>query len=275
MAQKTLTTSYLARLTNANHDGVTQQICNRLQQAEVSNPMLAETVKAVVAARQQEDDAYRRFSGKDFVSDDLKAADELEDNYMSTVHNILNALLYLPATEPMRRKAEQAVQLFKDFNFSTKDGFEAEARKTINMVQQWTAATDYSLAELGIDEWVSKANTQAEKVLALIAQRVVNESMKVKGELANARKATDESIRQAYDVINALTVLQPSTSLTELLSLLFSIEDRARLYYMNGGKTGGGNPVPNPSPDGSGGSDGDGGSSGGGTATPPPAGGGD
>ncbi len=29
MAQKTLTTSYLAQLTNANHDGVTQQIDDR------------------------------------------------------------------------------------------------------------------------------------------------------------------------------------------------------------------------------------------------------
>ncbi len=31
MAQKTLTTSYLAKLSNANHDGVTQQIDDRLQ----------------------------------------------------------------------------------------------------------------------------------------------------------------------------------------------------------------------------------------------------
>ena len=29
MAQKTLTISYLAQLTNANHDGVTQQIDDR------------------------------------------------------------------------------------------------------------------------------------------------------------------------------------------------------------------------------------------------------
>ena len=253
MAQKTLTTSYLTRLTNANHDGVTQQISDRLQQAAVSNPMLAEATKAVVAARQKEDDAYRRYSGKDFASDDLKAADELEDKYMAAVRNILNGYLYLPESEPMRRKAELAVQLFKDFKFSTVDGLEAEARKTINMVQQWKAATEYTLGELGVDEWVSKANTQAEKVIKLVAQRVENESTKVKGELADARKATDQAIRSAYDIINALTVIQPSTELTTLVSLLFAIEDRARLYYMPGGKTSGGNPTPNPStPDGSG-----------------------
>ena len=84
--------------------------------------------------------AFKRFSGKDFASDDLKREDALEDKYMSTVHNVLNGLLYLPDTEPLRRKAEMAVQLFKDFNFSTSDGFEAEARKVINMSQQWAAA---------------------------------------------------------------------------------------------------------------------------------------
>ena len=45
--------------------------------------------------------------------------DALEDKYMSTIHNLLNALLYLPDDEPLRRKAELAVQLFKDFQFST------------------------------------------------------------------------------------------------------------------------------------------------------------
>ena len=136
MAQKTLTTSYLAKLSNANHDGVTQQIDDRLQGYETDNLKVIQAAEGVHTARQAEDTAYRRFSGKDFASDDLKAADRLEDQYMSTIKNVLGGLLYLPETEPMRRKAQLAVQLFKDFQFSTSDGFEAEARKTINMVQQ-------------------------------------------------------------------------------------------------------------------------------------------
>ena len=136
------------RLTNANHDGVTQQIDDRLQAFETENQMLIQAAAAVHTARQKEEEAYRRFLGKDFASDDLKAADQLEDKYMSAIHAILNGLLYLPETEPMRRKAHLAVQLYKDFQFSTNDGMEAEARKTLNMVQQWTAATDYTLAEI-------------------------------------------------------------------------------------------------------------------------------
>ena len=53
-----------------------------------------------------------------------------------------------------------AKQVFRDFNFSTSDGMEAEARKVINMAQQWAAATEYELTELGIEAWVQKAVEQ-------------------------------------------------------------------------------------------------------------------
>ena len=84
MATRTLGTSYLTRLTNANHDDVTQQIDDRLQAFETDNQMLVAAASGVHQARLAEDVAYRRFSGKDFASDDLKAADQLEDKYMLT-----------------------------------------------------------------------------------------------------------------------------------------------------------------------------------------------
>ena len=238
MANRILTTSFFARLSNANHDGVTQQISDRLTGFSTDNSPLTIAIQGVAAARQVEDVAFKRFSGKDFASDDLKKEDGLEDKYMSTILGILNGLLNLPETEPIYRKAQLARQVFRDFDFSTKDGFEAEARKVINMAQQWHTATAYTLAELGIDEWVQKAVTHANNVLNLVTVRVDNESVKVKGELAAARKATDEAIRKAYDILNALNVLQPTAELTELINVLFSIEDRAKLYYI-GGKTSG------------------------------------
>ena len=79
--------------------------------------------------------------------------------------------------------------------------------------------------------------------------RVDKESAKVKGELSAARRATDEAIRKAYDVLNALSVLQPSAELSALTTVLFGIEDRAKLYYISGGKTGGDKPTPSPKPE--------------------------
>lgn len=49
MAQKTLTTSYLSKLANANHDGVTQQIDDRLQAFETENTMLIQAAAGVHA----------------------------------------------------------------------------------------------------------------------------------------------------------------------------------------------------------------------------------
>ena len=228
---------------------MTQQIDNRFGAFETDNVMLSQVAAEVHKARQAEDVAYKRFSGKDFASDDLKKEDRLEDQYMSTIRAILNGLTLLPETEPMRRKAEVAVQVFKDFQFSTNDGFEAEARKTFNMVQEWTGNAKYDLAGLGIQKWVTKAQQQAGKVLTLIQQRVDNESAKVKGELADARKATDAAIRQAYDVLNALAVLQPTAELSQLIQTLFGIEERAKLYYISSGKTSGDDPKPEPEPE--------------------------
>ena len=232
-----------------NHDGVTTQIDDRVPAYETENQMVLEAASVVHQRRQAEDTAYKRFSGKDFASDDLKKEDRLEDQYMSVIHNILLALMMLPDEEPLKRKAEVAVQVFKDFQFQINDGFEAEARKTVNMVQEWQTPDKYDLAALGIEPWIAKARQQAVKVLNLVTVRVDNESAKVKGELADARKATDAAIRQAYDVLNALAVLQPTAELTQLIQTLFGIEERAKLYYISSGKTSGDDPKPEPEPE--------------------------
>ena len=254
MAQKQLGTAYLPRLSNANHDGVTTQIDDRVAAYETENQMVLEAASVVHQRRQAEDTAYKRFSGKDFASDDLKKEDRLEDQYMSVIHNILLALMMLPEEEPLKRKAEVAERLYKDFGFSTKAGYEAEARMTVNMAQEWQTPNKYDLAALGIETWVLKARQQAVKVLNLVAVRVDNESAKVKGELADARKATDEAIRRLYDVLNALAVLQPSEGLTQLIQQLQAIEDRARQYYISSGKPGT-DPQPEPQPEPDGGDD--------------------
>ena len=68
--------------------------------------MLQQAFALVHQRRQAEDAAFKRFSGKDFASDDLKREDALEDKYMSVVLNLLNALLHLPESEPLRRKTD-------------------------------------------------------------------------------------------------------------------------------------------------------------------------
>jgi hypothetical protein len=85
MAQKTLTTSYLAQLTNANHDGVTQQIYDRLQGFETDNTMLQQAAAAVHTARQAEDAAYDILNALAVLqpTQELDALGELANSYIS------------------------------------------------------------------------------------------------------------------------------------------------------------------------------------------------
>ena len=107
---------------------MTQQIDDRFAEFETENLLFIAARNAVHQARQAEDTAYKRFSGKDFASEDLKREDALEDKYLSTALGILYGLLYLPETEPIRRKAQEARQVLKDFNVSTSDGIEERAK---------------------------------------------------------------------------------------------------------------------------------------------------
>ena len=47
-----------------------------------------------------------------------------------------------------------------------------------------------------------------------------------------ARRGVRVSVQTVYDVLNALAVLAPTDALTQLISVLSSIEDRAKLYYI-------------------------------------------
>lgn len=49
---------------------MTQQIDDRLAELETENQMLIDARQAVHTARHNEDVVYRRYSGKDFASDD-------------------------------------------------------------------------------------------------------------------------------------------------------------------------------------------------------------
>ena len=53
---------------------------DRLQGFETDNLMLLQAVSGVHTARQGEDTAYRRYSGKDFASDDLKGSASREQS---------------------------------------------------------------------------------------------------------------------------------------------------------------------------------------------------
>ena len=78
MENPTLPTNWLAALSNANHDGTTQQIDDAVGYFETENPVFLQKAQAVHQARVQEDDVWQK-SQVDPVVKQLQAADKRQD----------------------------------------------------------------------------------------------------------------------------------------------------------------------------------------------------
>ena len=248
MAQtKKLSHNWLRKLKNSYHDDLTQQIMTLCQGAEVENTRYAELLAALRTARQAEDTAYKRLMGRDFTSDDLAAADRLQDAYL------LAAYLRLPETveadAPTRRKAQELLQAFRDFAFSASDGYTSEASKILNMAQQWQERQQDCQA-LGVWAYIEKAQQAAQQVKQLSAQRAHNDAQRIKGELADARRATDAAVADMYELLNALLVVAPTDVMAQLASYLNALQARAEQYYIgrSGKKDDDPEPEPEPAP---------------------------
>ena len=239
--------SYLGLLSNAHHDGVTQQIDDAAQSFETENATFLRKASAVHQARTVEDEVWKK-SQVDPVVKQLQAADKRQDNYMSCFHSIVTGYATLPEVEAQKADAQAVKQVFKDFKFSINDGYGAEADKIIQMGQNLQPMQTF-LTSIGAWQWFVKANQSAVEVRRLLGERAKTKGEAVKGELKAARRQTDLAVADLYKTINAMMDLMPSDALTALYTQLKGFERYAKQYYLSKGKDED-EPEPEPEPDG-------------------------
>ena len=264
-----LNTAWLAELTNPHHDGTTQQIDDFLQAYATDNQVFLQKRAALHQARQTEDDVWLT-AQRDPVVPRLAEADKRQDNYITAARYINLAHAGLPDDEPTKAEAVECEQVFKDFNFSTRDAYGAESDKIIQM-QQNLQPHEAFLTQIGAWPFLTKSVASAQLVRQLLGQRALTLGEFVKGEMKSARKTTDLAIADIYKTIEAMMDLMPSAGLTTLYNQLKGIELYARQYYLKEGSTGSGS-----NSNGANGSNGQNGNNEGGeTPTPDPGTGGD
>ena len=212
-SNKTIT-NWLAALSNANHDGTTQQIDDAVGNFETENQVFLQKAQAVHQARVQEDDVWQK-SQVDPVVKQLEAADKQQDAYMTA---------------------------FRYIN----DGYGAEADKILQMGQNLQTKQEF-LTQIGAWQWYVKAAQAAQQVRYLLGERAKTKGEFVKGELKAARRQTDMAIADLYRTIIAMMDLMPSDALTALYTQLKGFERYAREYYLPKGK-GEDDPTPDPEP---------------------------
>ena len=265
-----LSVSWLDDLSNANHDGTTQQIDDFAQAFVTDNQVFIGKRTTVHQARLKEDDVWLR-SQRDPIVKSLEGANRLMDSYVSAFHYIISGHGCLPEGEATREEAKACLQIMKDFKFKTTDAYGAESDKIIQMQQNFQPHQAF-LTQIGAWTFFTNAVEQAHLVRQYLGDRARTKGEFVKGEMKKARHATDLAIGDLYVTIAAMMDLMPSAELTALYTQLKGIELYARQYYLKEG-TGSGSSGNNGSDEGGGqqgggGDDGQQGGDGGGDETP-------
>lgn len=237
---------WLVNMSNANHDGTTQQIDDAVQAFQSDNAVFNQKKAALHAARQKEDEVWLT-SQRDSNVKLLEAADKKQDAYVSAARYIMTAHAGLPDDEPTKAEAKECLQVYTDYDFRTDNNYSAESDKIIQMHQNLLKHQAF-LTQIGAWAFYLKAVEQARQVRLYLSERAKTLGAFVKGEMKAARTATDQAVADLYKVINAMTELMPSAQLTELVVQLKGIEIYAKRYYI-GGSGGGTTPEPGTSTD--------------------------
>ena len=232
--QTQLNFSWLAELTNPHHDGTTQQIYDFAHAYQTDNARYQQKVAALGQCRQTEDEVWLK-AQRDPAVKTLEQADKLQDGYMTAARYINLGFASLPDEETQKAEAKACEQVFKDYKFSTRDGYGAEADKIIQMAQN-LAAHEAFLTQIGAWQWYQKAITAANQVRQALGERAFTMGQAVNGEMKAVRRATDVAIADLYRTIEAMNELMPSAELTTLITQLKGIELYAKQYYLNTGK---------------------------------------
>ena len=225
-----MNTAWLADLPNPQHDGTTQQIYDSCSAYQTENARFLAKLAIVGQCRQTEDDVWLK-AQRDPAVKSLESADKEQDGYVTAARYINLGYVALPDAEAQKTEAVECEQIFKDYKFSTRDAYGAEADKIIQMEQNFQPHVSY-LTQIGAWQWYQKAVAAAQQVRQALGERAFTMGQAVNGEMKAARRATDVAIADLYTTIEAMNDLMPSAELTALITQLKGIELYARQYII-------------------------------------------
>ena len=231
-----MNTAWLAELPNPQHDGTTEQIYSSCSAYQTENARFLAKLATLGQCRHTEDDVWLK-AQRDPAVKSLEDADKEQDGYVNAARYINQGYASLPDKEAQKAEAVACEQIFKDYKFSTRDAYGAEADKIIQMEQNFQPHVSY-LTQIGAWQWYQKAITAAQQVRQALGERAFTMGQAVNGEMKAARRATDLAIADLYKTIEAMNDLMPSAELTNLITQLKGIELYARQYIIKDGSNG-------------------------------------
>ena len=197
----------LSHLNNGAHFQFMKNVSDRLATDTKikENAVGQAAIKALTEALAAED-KYLVLSQKSLLTDDIIKADRERDTLFAGYRTAVKGFLNMPVAD-LAKHAHQLWQHLVDYAIDPKMQLERETGLITNLCADLAGEYATQVQALGLKPYVDALKTANERVETLLVQRTADNSTKVIGALAAARRTSDDAIRNLIKVVNALAIL--------------------------------------------------------------------
>ena len=161
------------------------------------------------------DDAYKR-SLKSHSTKTIGDLDKVRDHLAYVIEKVAKVWAEKLDDDALNIHGRRVAQVFKDFDFRAEEALVAENAKIRNIEQMFAGAQlQADLAAMGLTELNRRIAETTAQIEQLMAQRNVEQSTIIVGELKAAREALDAHYRSFITYLNAVQELQPEDSISD------------------------------------------------------------
>ena len=197
----------LSHLNNGAHFQFMKNVSDRLAtDTKIKENAVGQAAIKTLTEALTAEDKYLVLSQKSLLTDDIIKADKERDTLFAGYRTAVKGFLNMPVAD-LAKHAHQLWQHLVDYAIDPKMQLERETGLITNLCADLAGAYATQVQALGLKPYVDALKTANERVETLLVQRTADNSAKVIGALAAARRTSDDAIRNLIKVVNALAIL--------------------------------------------------------------------
>ena len=222
----------LSHLNNGAHFQFMKNVSDRLATDTKikENAVGQAAIKALADALVVEDKCLV-LSQKSLLTDEIIKADKERDTLFAGYRTAVKGFLNMPVAD-LAKHAQQLWQHLVDYAIDPKMQLERETGLITNLCTDLAGEYATQVQALGLKPYVDALKTANERVETLLVQRTANNSTKVIGALAAARRTSDDAIRNLIKVVNALAILGKPADYTAFIDFMNTLIKRYKEQAM-------------------------------------------
>ena len=196
----------ISRAQNAAHYEYLATLRRRTEEIRLENDLWHQAVGEFRTAFEKEDAAFKQYRAS-LKTSPLKEADKERDANYAALRDTIKAYAKFPIAETAQH-AEPLLRVIKNYKIDTSVNYMKESGLIDNMLQD-LMQYERQLNRLGLLILANRLKESNDKVRQLIAERNDERSEQVLGELAAARRASDEAYAVVVFYTNAFFAMNP------------------------------------------------------------------